>query len=190
MTIRHAAAALAVLAAACGSKDPVSYSAPVGISLDVKSNDDVGGVIHVDKNITTESGNPYGAFTNAAVQKLGRNPSRIQVTSAILTLDPATSTNVTVLESVFSATVRLSFQMNEMNGSNNSYPVASVTGPTGAGPVTMPVTFDSGAMTPADFDALVGGSFKVVLTSPAASGFGTLGATAKLEATLTFVAFE
>ena len=187
MTIRHAAALLAVLAAACGSKDPVSYSAPVGISLDVKSNDDVGGVILVDKNINNESGNPYGAFTNAAVQKIGRNPSRIQVTSATLTLDPATSTNVTVLEKVFSATVRLSFQM---NGSNNSYPVASVTGPTGAGPVTMPVTFDSGVMTPADFDALVGGSFKVVLTSPAASGFGTLGATAKLEATLTFVAFE
>jgi len=45
-------------------------------------------------------------------------------------------------------------------------------------------------MTPADFDALVGGGFKVVLTSPAASGFGILGATAKLEATLTFVAFE
>ena len=94
---------------------------------------------------------------------------------------------MTVLEKVFSATVRLSFQM---NGSNNSYPVASVTGPTGAGPVELQVAFDSGAMTPADFSALVGGSFKVVLTGASASGFAARGATARLEATLTFVAFE
>jgi len=185
MTIRHAAALLALLAAACG-KDPVSYSAPVGISLDVRSSDDVGGVILVDKNITTEQGNPYGAFTNAAVQKLGRDPSRIEVSSATLRLEPA-STNVTALEQVFLSTTRLSFQM---NGSNNSYPVASITAPTGAGPVALQVAFDSGAMTPADYASLVGGNFKLALTGAAASGFGTRGATAKLVATLTFVAFE
>ena len=37
-----------------------------------------------------------------------------------------TSTNGAVLEKVFSETLQLSFQM---NGSNVSYPVASVTGP-------------------------------------------------------------
>jgi hypothetical protein len=48
----------------------------------------VGGQISVDKNISTENGNPYGAFVNAAVQKIGQPPSRIAVTSATFTLDP------------------------------------------------------------------------------------------------------
>jgi len=56
MTARHATVLLAVLAMACGAKDPVTYSAPVGISLDVKSGDATGGTILVDKNITTEQG--------------------------------------------------------------------------------------------------------------------------------------
>ncbi len=187
---RHALLAatllLAVLASACGSSDPVSYSAPVGISLDARSSDVAAGQVHVDKNISTESGNPYGAVVNAAVKALGHAPSRIVVTSATLTLDAASSSQVTALEQVFTGQVRVSFQP---NGSSNTYPVASVTSPTGVGPVTLAVTFDSSSMTPADFGDLVGGAFKVALDGPAASGFAAGSAKADLTATLTFEAF-
>ncbi len=53
----------------------------------------------------------------------------------------------------------------------------------------MTVAFDSATMTAADYADLVGGAFKVVLTGPAATGFATKGATADMEATLTFVAY-
>ncbi len=188
MTLRLAVpllAAVAALATACGSKDPVSYSAPVGISLDVRSADVVGDTVEVDKNVTTESGNPYGAFTNAAVTALGGNPSRIAVTSATLTLEPS-STNVTTLQQVFTGTVHLAFQP---IGSDTLYPAASVVQPTGAGPVSMQVSFDSASMTPADFQDLVGANFRVVLTGTPATGFGSAGATARMEAVLTFVAY-
>jgi hypothetical protein len=186
MTARHATALLAVLAAACGSSDPVGYSQPVDISLEARSAEVVGGQVHADKNVNTDPSNPYKAFVNAAVQALGHSPSRIVVTSATLKLDAAGSTLVTALEQVVAGTVRVSF---EPNGSSSSYPVASVVGPTGVGPVTMAVSFDSSAMTPADFQDLVGGSFTVVLEGPAANEFDTRGATADMTATLTFVAY-
>jgi hypothetical protein len=185
MTARHATILLAVLATACGTTDPVTYSAPVGISLDVKSGDAAGGPIRVDKNITTESGNPYGAFVNAAVKALGGSPSRIGVASATLALEPS-SIGVTALEQVFTGTVWLSF---EPNGTSTLYPAASVALPTGAGPVPMQVSFDSTSMTPADYAALVGGNFKVVLIGTPAAGFGSATATARLQAALTFVAY-
>jgi hypothetical protein len=185
MTARHATVLLAVLATACGTTDPVTYSAPVGISLDVKSGDAAGGAIRVDKSITTESGNPYGAFVNAAVKALGGYPSRIGVASATLALEPS-STGVTTLQQVFTGTVWLSF---EPNGTSTLYPAASVALPTGAGPVPMQVSFDSTSMTPADYAALVGGNFKVVLIGTPAAGFGGAAATARLQAVLNFVAY-
>ena len=185
MSARLAAVLLAVLAAACGSKDPVTYSEPVGISLDVRSGDVVGGAMEVDKNVTTESGNPYGAFVNAATRALGANPSRIAVTSATLALEPS-STNVATLQQAFTGTVRLAFRP---SGTDSSYPAASVVQPAGAGPVPMQVSFDSTAMTPADFQDLVGANFRVVLTGTPATGFASAGATARLESILTFVAY-
>ncbi|HQR29815.1 MAG TPA: hypothetical protein PLL32_05345 [Anaeromyxobacteraceae bacterium] len=158
----------------------------MGISLDARSGDVVAGQIHVDKNVSTETGNPYGAFVNAAVKALGHAPSRIVVTSATLTLDPAGSTQVTVLEQVFTGQVRVTFQP---NGSVNAYPAAAVTSPVGTGPITMTVTFDSSTMTPADYADLVGGAFKVVLDGSAATGFGSRGASADLTGTFTFEAF-
>jgi hypothetical protein len=175
----------AVLLASCGS-DPVSYSAPVGISLDAKSADVTTGQVSADKNITTESGNPYGAFTNAAVQKLGRDPSRIAVNSATLVLE-SSSTGVTGLQQVFGEAATVSFQM---SGTRRLYPAASVPGPSGAGPVSMVVAFDSTAMSQGDYADLVDGNFKVILGGPAAADFAAASATAKTRVTFTFVAYE
>ncbi len=76
----------ALLASAC-SDDAINYSEPVGISLQFKSSDVVAGRILVDKNINTESGNPYAAFVKTAETKIGAAPGRIDVASATLTVE-------------------------------------------------------------------------------------------------------
>jgi hypothetical protein len=178
-------ALLAPLAAGCGS-DAVSYSAPVGITFPAIKSADVaaGAVATSPKNITTESGNPYGKFTNAAMAALGRAPSRIAVTGAALQLLP--STNVAALQDVFTGLVKVSFIM---GGSATKYTVATVNSPLGVGPLPMAVSFDSGTLPVADFADLASGSFAAQLEGPAATGFGTANASADLQATFTFVAY-
>jgi hypothetical protein len=174
-------------AAAC-SDDPVSYSAPVGISLGVTSADVATGTLTDEKNVNTESGNPYAEYIQAARDELGRDPGTIEIESATLEL-LGTSTNVTALGEVFDGDVDLAFVM---NSSDSSYPatVATLDGETGAGPIDMHSHFDPAAITDEDWPSFVGGSFKVVLTGAAASGFEAADATAELQATFTFVAYE
>ena len=174
--------------AACGGDDAVSYSAPVGIKLQVRSGDVAGGVASTDKNINTESGNPYAAFIADARDALGGNdPGRIEVEGVTLTL-ATTSTGVTTMGEVFDGTTEVQFVM---NSNNTSYPVASiaVVATTGAGPIDLDVGFDSTTVADADWSGVVGGSFKVVLTGPAQADFENAGADADLDATFTFGAY-
>lgn len=180
-----AALLLAVTAFGCSDKAPVSYSAPVGISLPVAAKDVISGAVSSEKNINTENGNPYGAFTSAAKAQLGgTDPSHIVVTGVTLELFPATSTGVTVLENVFTGPVTISF-----DPGSGPIPVAHVTAPTGAGPISLVTSFDSGTLSAADRAAITAGQFKVVLEGPTATSF-TSGDTADLKATFTFVAYE
>src|SRR5256885_7155216 len=95
---------LAVSLAACGS-DPVSFSAPVGINLKAKSSDVSGTSLTENKEINTESGNPYGAFVTDARAKLGgKDPSVIELSGLTLLLG-GTSTGVTTLDQVFTGDV-------------------------------------------------------------------------------------
>jgi hypothetical protein len=171
--------------AACGD-DPVSFSAPVGINLKVKSGDVSNNAITDEKGITTESGNPYGAFVNDAHGKLGKDPARIELDKLTLTLG-AQSTGVTLLEQVYTGDVDVAFITND---TNNTYDVGHIMNPTGVGPASVDVVFDSDAVSPADFVKILGGSFKVVVRGPAAASFSTKGAEASLDLTFTFAAFE
>ncbi len=185
-----ALAALAALAplSACGD-DPVSYSEPVGISLKAKSADVVNAAVTDDKNITTESGNPYGAFVNNARARLdGAEPGHIEVDRVELLLG-AGSTGVTTLEEIFAGPVDVLFVMGD---TGNSVPVASLTvgSQAGAGPLAFGVDFDSDALSAADYDHLVAGSFKVAIRGAAATSFQSKGADADLQVTLDFTAFE
>ena len=177
---------LAFTLAACGT-DPISYSAPVGIELKAKSTDVTNTAITETKDITTESGNPYGAFTRDASAKLGgRQPSRIAIDQLTLTLG-GQSTGVSALEQVVTGDVDVAFVVND---SNNTYDAGHVVNPTGIGPVAMTPSFDWATVAAADQTRMLGGSFKVVLRGPAASTFSTKGASASLQVTFTFTAFE
>jgi hypothetical protein len=173
------------LVAACGS-DPVSYSAPVGIEVHAKSGDVAQGVVTEQKDITTESGNPYGAFITDATAKLGgKQPARIEIDSLTLTLG-AQSTGVTSLDQVVTGDVDVAFLA---NSSNNTFDAGHVTSPTGVGPVAIDPDFDWSMGGTQDTAQMLGGSFKVVLRGPAATDFMTKGADATLELTFTFTAF-
>ena len=91
--MRITSLAAIVALTACGD-DPVSYSSPVGINLKAESGAVSGTAISDEKGITTESGNPYGAFVTEARKALGRDPSRIELDGLTLTLG-ANSTGVT-----------------------------------------------------------------------------------------------
>lgn len=181
-------AALALAVPACGD-DPLSYSAPVAINLKVKSAETAFGAVMDDKGITTESGNPYGAFVSDARAALGgADPAVIEVDSVDLLLG-ANSVGVTKLGDVFGGPVEVLF---EMNDTNNSYPVATTTidATTGSGPVALAIGFEGTAMPANDYAKLLGGGFKVILRGAAATGFETKGADADLQVTFTFAAYE
>src|SRR6185436_4546799 len=157
-----------------GCADPVSFSTPVGITLKAKSSDVGNSVISDDKEINTESGNPYGAFVSDARTKLGRDPGRIEVDQLTLVLG-AQSTNVTRLEDVYTGDVDVAFLTND---SNNTYDVGHVMNPTGVGPVEMGIVFQADKISSADFAKILNGSFRVVIRGPAATGFSSKGAEA------------
>lgn len=177
--------AMLVSLAACGD-DPLSYSAPVAINLKAESGAVNGTAISDEKGITTESGNPYGAFIGDARSKLGHDPSRVEIDEVALTLG-AQSTGVTALEQVYTGDVDVLFLMND---TNNTYTAGRIANPTGPGPLGVGVLFDSTTVTDQDWAKFVGGSFKVVIRGTAAAEFATKGAKADLQLAFTFAAFE
>jgi hypothetical protein len=175
-----------ILVTACGT-DPVNYSAPVGIELHAKSGDVAMSVVTEQKDITTESGNPYGAFVNDATAKLGgKAPSRIELDKLTLTLG-AQSTGVTSLDQVLSGDVDVAFLVNT---SNNTYDAGHIMNPTGVGPDAVAPSFQWSMVAAQDVAQMQNGSFKVVLRGPAAADFTTKGADATLQLTFTFTAFQ
>ena len=174
------------LFAACGD-DPVNYSAPVGIELKAKSGDVTNNAITEEKGITTESGNPYGAFVTEAKNRIGRDPSNIVLEKVTLTLG-GQSTNVTALEQVATGEVFIKFLTND---TNNTFVVGHFENPSGPGPVEGHSSFDMAENVGApDVAKIIGGSFKVVLNATPATDFATKGAEASLQVTFTFSAFE
>ncbi len=175
---------LAPLLLACGG-DVVNYSAPVGITMKLRSSDvtQPGNAVTLSKGITTEQGNPYGAFVNAAQQALGRPPSRIVVTYLTLELLPPSS-GVANLNQVFAGVVSAGFLLNSV-----LQPACAAASPAGTA-FPMTATFDSTGLDPVSYGDLVGGTFPVVLGGTATSAFATGNDSADLQVTFGFIAYK
>lgn len=182
--IRFTVVAVALLAA-CGD-DPVSYSAPVAINLKAESGAVNGTVISDEKGITTESGNPYGAFVSDARSQLGGDPGRVEIDELALSLG-AGSTGVTALDQVYTGDVEVLFLVGD---TNNTYPVGRVENPAGSGPVGVDILLESDQIGEQDWDKYLSGGFKVVIRGTAAADFATKGAKADIQLAFTFAAFE
>ena len=68
--------------------EPIAHSENVGLQLStMKAKDVSSGSVTTEKNVNTESGNPYGAFLKNAEENLdGAQPSYISITSATIEL--------------------------------------------------------------------------------------------------------
>lgn len=179
----------AIALAACGGEDPVSHSAPVGINLKADSDKVVGTNVTDQKNINTESGNPYGAFVTEAGNVLGHAPGRIEVVGVSI-LMAADSTGVSMLNEIFNGRVDVMFEMPTLG---DTIPVGHAiidANTTGRGPLELEIDFDSSNLAPENFADLLGGGFNVVYSGVVASGYSTLAAKADLQITFTFEAFE
>ena len=176
---------LAMITAACGS---VADSTPVGINLKAKSSEVRSGVIADEKGISTESGNPYKVFIDAAKARLGgRDPSSIKLSNMTLTLGAGT-TGVTALSDVFSGQVDVLFVVED---TNNTFPAGTFSRPSGAGPVgSSSIGFTFSQLGGLDRTNFLAGKFKVGIRGPATAGFSARDADAKLQVTFSFSAFE
>lgn len=168
--------------------DARSYSAPVGINLEATSADTMHGLVADEKQITTESGNPYSAFVGDAREELGRDPSRIGVDKVELSLG-ASSSGVASLGEVFAGTVEVVFKMND---TDSLYKVANKTVDASAsvGPIALDPEFPFDSLSGDQYSKLLGGSFEVMMRGSAAAGFEAKGADVDLQFTFTFVAFD
>lgn len=174
-----------LMACGGGGGDGVSsYSEPVGINMTAKSNDVSGGSLTLEKNITTESGNPYGEFVNNANKNLGHDPGRIELVGLVLSM--GTGTGVSGLQEVFTGTVTVSFVI---SGSGTVYAAGNVPGPSGVGPIQLQITFQWSSLAAVDQADFRSGNFKVRISGQAAAGFDSGGKQAPLLVTFTFAAY-
>ncbi len=174
--------ALSLSLAAC-TDTPISYSDEVGIALKA---DVVDGTVVNEKNINTESGNPYAAFITDAQNALHADPGSIEVDRVELSI--ANGSSVTQLGEVFGGDVEVLFQISD---TDTIYVVATDSIVPGLdGPQQLDVSFSSAAVDAADYPRIVSGGFKVITTGRAAAGFDGKSQTANLMVTFNFAAFE
>lgn len=182
--------ALCSLAAGCSDEDPILYSDVVDLKFTIASGDvDGDGNIGEDKNVNTESGNPYGAFIAAAQEEVGGDPARIVLDDVALTLE-ANSTNVALLGEVFAGNTSITFETN----SGTKYVVATRAF-VAADPATIAfeaveTELSANANTAEKYTEIVGGQFKVGVEGVAAAGFAAANASANLTISLSFTAFQ
>lgn len=178
--------AFTCLASACG-EDAVSHSDIVGIEVKADADKVVNDTISDEKNINTESGNPYGAFITEAQNALGADPGRIEITSVTIQLND--SVGVAALNEIFDGDVDIVFQM-PTSGDEVRVASGAVSAETeGAGPYELIVEFDSDQLNDANYADLIAGSFKVLYRAPANAAYAGSGAKTDLQINFEFEAF-
>jgi hypothetical protein len=133
--------------------DPVAYSEVVSLKLSgIKHGDVQNGVASEDKNVNSESGNPYGEFIKSAEDALGgAEPGRVVLTSALVGVH-ADSKGVIQLEQVFSSVELF------VSSGTGTYPVGETTAlASSTADIVLAQDVDWQALHP----ILVGGDFKV-----------------------------
>jgi hypothetical protein len=153
--------------AGCGDNlaaNTVNFSGPVTINLDKFKDGDVrNNAFDSDKNVNTETGNPYGTFLQQARAALGRTPAAVLVERVTLTIGRDTR-GVTSFEQFLGGPLVV-----YLANSSTTVNIGSVTQPTGAGPVEVTISATRDTLAPINSD-LINGSFKVGIRVPAAAG--------------------
>jgi hypothetical protein len=147
-----------------GGANTVNYSGPVTINVDKFKDGDVRNeAFDSDKSVSTESGNPYGAFLQTARGVLGRPPAAVLVDRVTLTIGRDTR-GVTAFEQFLGGPLTL-----YLASSQSTVNIGTVAQPRGAGPVEVQITATRDTLAPIN-NELTQGSFKVGIRVPAAAG--------------------
>lgn len=160
--LRRAMVLLPVALLACGGSggdlntlNTAGFSGPVNIRLDKFKDGDVhDNTFDDNKDVNTQSGNPYAEFLRQATNSLGRAPAAVLVDRVTFAIGP-NSRGVTGFEQIFTgnATVYLST-------SSTTVPIGTAAMPSGPGPVSVQITAGRTELAPMQAD-LVSGRFKV-----------------------------
>lgn len=160
----------AALAMGCGDDgthndlNTVGFSGPVNVRLDKFKDGEVrNNAFDSDKEISTESGNPYGSFLRDARAALGRDPAAVLVDRMTFTL-AADSRGVTAFEQILAGTATVYFATSAVTVN-----IGTAVMPTGAGPVSVQITATRSDLAPIN-SAMINGHFKVGMRVPAAAG--------------------
>jgi len=145
------------LSPACDD-DPVAYSETVSLKLSgIKNGDLDNGQASEEKNINTESGNPYAEFLKRARAKLGgRDPGAIEIVQADVRVH-SDSKNVSTVDAVF-ASLELF-----ITNSATTIPVGSRANPTGS---SVAIALDDNLDYEPVYDTMLRGDFKVGVRGP------------------------
>jgi len=173
------------LAGGCGD-NAVNYSDPVSLKLSgIKEGDIRAGTFDEQKNVNTESGNPYAEFLRGARGALGgRDPGAIGVDQIILTAaSDSTGVGSDGLGAVMQ-TVEV-----YLTDDTSTVPIGRVEGvPMTATSLEVPVGIETEALRPL-YPRLIDGSIKVGIRGNARAALPTT-FDLKVNVQITFVAYE
>lgn len=174
----------AALLAAAGCETAAATSDTIVIRLSgIKESDIRDGVVEREKNVTTETSNPYAAFLADARTALGADPSRIEVEAVSITLG-GDSRGVVGFDELFAGQTNV-FLRTDAGG---TVYVGRVDRPTGVGPVSFEVIAGEDELAPILPD-LLAGVFRVGVRGATARA-ATDDFDARIEVSIRFAAFE
>lgn len=169
-----------------GGSDVHSYSEAITIRLKAKESDLKNGVIEDDKNIATETGNPYSFFINNAVKDLGKGPSSIGVDKMTLILGAGTK-GVAAFDDLFSDRVHIFFSNEEKT---KTVYVGTVEKPSGVGPIDVEITASRDELKATLFSEMLSGNFRVGYRGNTGLSEKNGDFDANIEVTIIFAAYE
>jgi len=172
------------LAGLAGCESPAASSDTIVIRLSgIKEGDVADGVVEREKNVTTETSNPYARFLADARAALGRDPSRVEVDAVSITLGGDTR-GVAGFQELFSGETNV-FLRDDVGG---TVYVGRVGAPSGVGPVECEVVATEESLAPI-LPALLSGAFRVGVRGPT-NRLATDDFDAKVEVSIRFSALE
>jgi len=136
--------------------------------------------------VTTETGNPYGAFINNAIKDLGKGPSSIGVDKMTLIMGAGTK-GIVGFEDLFSDDVYIFFSNEERT--KTEY-VGTVEKPSGVGPIYVGITASDEELKNILFSEMLSGNFRVGYRGITGLSGKSSDLDASLEVTIIFVAYE
>jgi hypothetical protein len=178
------AAAVALLGSGCGGN--TYESTPIDFAITMRPSDVEQDASTVSQGSALDAdASEYPSFIGHVRDAFGDDPSRLEITSATLSL--TANHNLNSLDKVFAkGKVAVVFHL---DGSDTDYQVAEIDDPTGTD-AALTLDFQPDQLSGGDRKALIDGHASVVVRGPMASFFARSSGEADLDVSFTFKAYR